>query len=84
MLVFAVCGFLLHDLLRFAVLGTFSLSTTAAFMFWGAASLLNKRLSHSLAQDRWHPLANVVVNITLLGTGLWLGRVFSRFLLALW
>lgn len=78
LIVFIFCGFVLHDLLRLALGGAFSLSTTCAFVYWAAASLLNKRYESALGQQRWHVAANVLFNASLIVGGNVLGIFTSR------
>ncbi len=73
LVVFASCGFFLHDLVSLLLFGVFSFVCTLGFFLYGVLSLASARLQVLLRQKRWPPLANAAVNVGLVVAGLWAG-----------
>lgn len=73
LLTFACCGFFLHDLPVAFVVGRPLVSTTSAFLAFGAFALMNQRLVPRIKQKAWRRRANVLLNVTLVVCGLLLG-----------
>jgi hypothetical protein len=71
--VFAACGFLLHDLLVLIVMSRLSLASTLAFVAFWALSVTNRALEPRLRQDLWPRTANAALNVSCLAIGLMAG-----------
>lgn len=82
--VFASCGFLLHDVLAWAITGYWSLTCTFGFLFFGVFALFNRALEQILHQDQWPALANAAMNIFLIVASLLAGVWLSHTLLSYW
>ena len=74
MVVFVFCGFVLHDLPVSLIRGRGSVACTVAFVFYGLATLVSRRLIRGAA-IRWPAWSCVVVNLGLVATGLIIGAL---------
>ncbi|MBS2015291.1 MAG: hypothetical protein JST00_20560 [Deltaproteobacteria bacterium] len=70
LLVFAACGFLLHDLLVLVTTRRLSLASTGAFVIFWALSVASRALAPRLRQAEWPRIANVALNVLCLAGGL--------------
>ncbi len=61
---FILCG-TAHTMIVFPFLGRWSFSVIGAFACFGLLTVLSKKLSRLLRQDRWPRLVNAAVNIGL-------------------
>ncbi len=80
--VFVFCGFILHDLPIQLVTGEPRIVCTVAFLNWGVFAFLSRKLGPVLGFDRWSRVANLCVNVILIGSGLLLGALGQRVFLA--
>ncbi len=80
--VFIFCGFILHDLPIGLVTGEPKIACTIAFLNWGVFAFLSRKLGTVLKFDSWPRVANLSVNVFLIGSGLLLGAFGQRLFLA--
>jgi len=78
--VFALAG-VIHDALATLLLGAPVIILTAAWIFFGAASLLSRAAAPRLRFRKWPPPALILLNLSLIATGLSVGSVIQRLLL---
>jgi Zn-dependent protease len=78
LVVFTACGLFLHDLVRFAVTGHFSPTTTAAFLIFWLLTVANRAWEAKLGQASWPRAANALVNVGGLALGLVGGALLAR------
>ena len=77
LVVFLFCGFVLHDLLRYATTGQLWLSSTVAFFAYWALASLSRKLASRLRQETWSRGINTLVNLICVAVGLAAGRLLA-------
>lgn len=77
LVVFLLCGFVLHDLLRFVTAHQLSLSSTIAFFVYWLLALLSRRFGAALKQETWPGGINVVMNLACVAFGLACGAALA-------
>lgn len=80
--VFVICGSILHDLPIGLVTGVPRIVCTVAFSFWGVTAFLSRKADPVVDFESWPPVANLVVNVFLIGIGLLLGAMGQRLFFA--
>jgi hypothetical protein len=80
LLVFALCGFVAHDLPVSLIVGRPLLVCTTAFFAWGILASAARFLDRPLAFASWPCGLHVVVNLVLVGGGLVAGAVVQAWL----
>ena len=66
---FTPSGFFAHDLLTFAMSGTFTLGFTLTFLFYGLMTIASRVFQDTLQQQRWPRPLNAIANFTALAVG---------------
>jgi hypothetical protein len=61
---FILCG-LAHTLIVFPFVQRWSFSVIGAFTCFGLLTVVSRKLSRFLKQNKWHPIINTIVNIGL-------------------
>ncbi len=82
LLVFALCGFVAHDLPVSLFVGRPLVVCTTAFFAWGVLVSAARLLDRPLAFASWPRVLHVVVNLALVGGGLLAGVVVQTWLTA--
>lgn len=76
-LVFFLCGYVLHDLPIYLLFGKMGFVCTFAFLFYGIVSLVTAKFERFFYFDKNYILKNVSINITLIVIGFVFGTVSS-------